>query len=113
MKSFRPIRKTITKGNRAVFMETYETSIIDLNSYRTNGEELLIIKNVDHCDLILDSSKNVKLTIKTLTKCTIKPDVNKIDEEWDEILLNKGACVTFKFVEDSWYILSSDGIKME
>ena len=57
--------------------------------------------------------KNLKLTIKTLTNCKISPDVNKIDEEWDEIELNKGACVTFQFVEDIWYILSSDGIKLE
>ena len=113
MKSLKPQRKVISKGNRSVFMETYETTVIDQSFYKTNGEELLIVKNTDHCDIILDSMKNLKLTIKTLTNFKISPDVNKIDEEWDEIELNKGACVTFQFVEDIWYILSSDGIKLE
>lgn len=113
MKSLKPQRKVIAKGNRSVFMETYETTVVDQSFYKTNGEELLIVKNTDHCHIILDSMKNLKLTIKTLTNCKISPDVNKIDEEWDEIDLNKGACVTFQFVEDVWYILSSDGIKLE
>ena len=30
----------------------------------------------------------------------------------DELLLEKGACVQFKFVEGNWYIVSSDGLKM-
>ena len=35
-----------------------------------------------------------------------------IDEEWDELLLEKGSCVQFQFVQGNWYILSSDGLKI-
>ena len=38
-------------------------------------------------------------------------DVNKIDEEFDEIEMGRGACVEFRFCGNSWYILSSDGLK--
>ena len=113
MKYFKPVRKTINKGNRAVFMETHESLILDAETYRTNGEELIIVKNVDYSTITLDSYRNQKITIKSLTNCLIIPDQNKIDDEWDEINLSKGSCVTFQFVEDSWYILASDGIKME
>jgi len=47
-----------------------------------------------------------------LTTVLIKPDVGLIDEEWDELLLEKGACVHLSFVEGNWYIISSDGMKL-
>jgi hypothetical protein len=34
------------------------------------------------------------------------------DEEWDEIALDKGSCVEFIFINQNWYILSSDGLKI-
>ena len=75
--------------------------IISNSSYTTNNETFLIVKNVTN-----------KITIKSLTSVLVKSDVGSIDEEWDEILLEKGACVKFKFVEGNWYILSSDGLKL-
>ena len=51
--------------------------------------------------------------VKSLIKTIIKPDVGLIDEEWEELLLEKGSCVQFQFVEDVWLILSSDGIKLD
>ncbi len=113
MKHLKPIRKTISKGNRAVFMDTHEVSIVDQKNYRTNGEELIIVKNIDFSEIILDSDRNTNIIIKTLTDCVIKPDLNKIDEDWDEIELRRGSCVQFYFVDNTWYILSSDGIKMD
>jgi hypothetical protein len=44
---------------------------------------------------------------------TIKPDVGKIDEEYDEIVLDKFSCVVFRLVGGNWYILSSDGLKQD
>ena len=113
MKHLKPIRKTINKGNRAIFMETHEVTILDQEKYSTNGEELIIIKNVDFSEIILDSNRNHTITIKTLTNCVVKPDINKIDEDWDEIELKRGSCVQFHFADDTWYILSSDGIKID
>jgi hypothetical protein len=47
-----------------------------------------------------------------MTKVLIIPDIGKIDEEYDEILIDKGACVEFRFCAGVWYIISSDGLKM-
>ena len=42
---------------------------------------------------------------------TIKPDVGKIDEDYDEIVMDRYSCVEFRFVGGTWFILSSDGLK--
>lgn len=109
----KPVRKTILRGNRSVFIETYDTCIISEDFYSTNGEDLLIIKDVQVCKLKLDSTTTEKITIKNLTNLIIVPDIGRIDEDWDEISLKRGACVQFQFVNGTWYILSSDGMKIE
>jgi hypothetical protein len=48
-----------------------------------------------------------------MTKVLIVPLIGKIDDEYDEILIDKGACVEFQFIENGWYIMSSDGLKIE
>jgi hypothetical protein len=80
--------------------------------YTTNDETFLIVRGVDYSEVTLNSSIVKKITVKSLTQTLIKSDAGAIDEEWDELLLEKGACVKFKFVEGNWYIVSSDGIKM-
>jgi hypothetical protein len=47
-----------------------------------------------------------------MTKVLIIPDIGKIDEEYDELFIDKGACVEFRFCAGVWYIISSDGLKM-
>jgi hypothetical protein len=51
--------------------------------------------------------------MKSLTKTKIKPVWGMIDEEYSEINIGKGACVELYFSFGNWYIVSSDGIKME
>ena len=109
----KPLRKTVFRGDRSINLDTFDTIIVSDEYYQTKGENLIIVRDVLQSKIKLDSTTTDKVKIKTLTNCNIKPDINKIDEEWDEILLNKGACVTFQFVEDTWYILSSDGIKID
>jgi hypothetical protein len=41
------------------------------------------------------------------------PDVGRIDDDWDEISVGRGACIELKNVKGVWYILSSDGLKIE
>ena len=89
--------------------ETYK--IISEQFYTTNDETFLIVKDVETSEVTLNSQVSTKITIKSLTSVTIKSDVGSIDEEWDELLLEKGACVQFQFVEGNWYIISSDGLK--
>jgi hypothetical protein len=48
---------------------------------------------------------------KALTNVLILTSAGKIDEEFDEILISKGACVEFVFSSGNWYIMSSDGLK--
>jgi hypothetical protein len=41
-----------------------------------------------------------------MTKLLVIPDVGLIDEEFDEVELDRFACVEFRFVRGNWYILS-------
>ena len=93
------------------FIETSEMALISENEYNTNGEECIIVKNVPNSTIILDSKTTDHIVVKSLTNVTIKPDVGKIDEEFDEVVADKYACIEFRFCTGNWYILSSDGLK--
>jgi len=86
--------------------------IISDSVYTTNDETFLIVKDVEYSEVTLNSNVTNKITIKSLTSTLVKSDIGSIDEEWDELLLEKGACVKFKFVEGNWYVTASDGLKM-
>lgn len=113
-------RKNIVKYQTHSFVEPQVViekpkevyKIISDSFYTTNDETFLIVKNVDYSEVKLNSSATTKITIKSLTSVLVKSDIGLIDEEWDELLLEKGACVQFQFVEGNWYIVSSDGLKM-
>ena len=80
--------------------------------YTTSDHEIIIVKDVDECKIVLNSAKIDNVTIKSLTKVSIKPDLGEIDEFWEEIIIDKGACVNFRFMEGNWYIISTDGVKL-
>lgn len=107
-----PIRKTVFRGDRSLVLDTFETVIISDEFYSTRGETLIIVRDVDTCKIKLDSTTTDKIKIKTLTNCIIVPDLNRIDEDWDEIIIDRGACVELQHVQGIWMILSSDGVKM-
>jgi hypothetical protein len=88
-----------------------ETSIISETEYSTTGEECIIVKGVQQSKIVLDSNTTNHTVVKCLTHVTIKPNIGKIDEEYDEIVADKGACIEFRFCEGNWFILSSDGLK--
>jgi len=81
--------------------------------HRTNGEEFILVKDVDYCKILLDQNTTEHIVIKTLTKVLIIPMMGQIDEQYDEILIDRGAAVEFFRVEGNWYIISSDGLKLE
>jgi hypothetical protein len=85
---------------------------ITVPEYRTNGEEFILVKNVDYCKILLDQNTTEHVVIKTLTKVLILPMMGQIDEQYDEILIDKGAAVEFFRIDNHWYILSSDGLKL-
>jgi hypothetical protein len=110
----KPVRKTVIKGDRTINLDTYDTIVVSDEFYSTNGESLIIVRDVDSCTIKLDSITTPdKIVIKTLTNCLILPDVGRIDDDWDEISVGRGACVELKNVKGVWYILSSDGLKIE
>lgn len=88
-----------------------ETAIVSEKDYSTDGEYCVITKGTPQCELTLNHNTTEHVVIKCLTKTIIRPSIGKIDEEYDEIEADKGACIEFRCVEGNWYILSSDGLK--
>lgn len=109
----KPIRKTVIRGERSLNIDTFETTIVSDDFYSTNGELLIIVRDVNQSRIKLDSTTTDRIKIKTLTDCIILPDVGRIDEDWDEVSVGRGACVELQNVYGVWYILSSDGLKLE
>ena len=107
------IIKTIpyTRLINGEILETSEISVVSEKEYRTNGEECIIIRGVSESTIMLDSKTTDHVVIKAMTKITIKPDTGRIDEDYDEIVADKYACIEFRFCTGNWYILSSDGLK--
>ena len=92
-------------------INTSEVSLVSEVDYRTNGEECVIVTNIPFSVVVLDSRTTDHVVVKSMTRLTIRPDVGKIDEDYDEIVMDRYACVEFRFVGCTWYILSSDGLK--
>jgi hypothetical protein len=109
----KPIRKTVFRGGRSLNLNTFETIVVSEPIYSTNGEILLLVKDVTQCKVKLDSTTTDKITIKSLTNCAIVPDMGRIDEDWDEIHIGRGACIELQNIQGVWYILSSDGLKLD
>lgn len=86
--------------------------IITQSDYETNGESVLIVKETPLCSLVLNQMTTTSVIIKAMTKVSLKPKVGHIDEYYEELLIEKGACVEMEYFENSWYILSSDGLKL-
>lgn len=102
--------QTVVQQPKPIELPKEIQKIISDSIYTAGIETLLVVKG-EGSKVTLNSSVNQKITIKSLTTVLIKSDVGTIDEEWDELLLEKGACVQFQFVEGNWYIISSDGLK--
>ena len=94
-------------------INTSEITFVSNPSYTTEGEALIVTKELESNDILLDSSTTDHVIIKALTKTKIKPVWGLIDEEYSEINIGKGACVELYFSFGNWYIVSSDGMKME
>jgi len=103
--------KIFSEVDRGQILQDVKKVVREKN-YRTNGEILLVVKEVDECNLILDSFTTEHIIVKAMTNVIIKPSKNYIDEFYEEIRINKGACVEFYLLENNWYIVSSDGLKL-
>jgi hypothetical protein len=92
-------------------LTTSEISVVSETTYRTNGESCIVVRGVSESVIILDSTTTDHVVVKSMINLTILPDVGKIDEEYDEVVVDKFACIEFRFIGGNWYILSSDGLK--
>ena len=101
-----PIKKLIN----GIEVLTSDNVVVTESKYYTNGESTIVVKDTTLCDLFLDSKTTNHVVVKALTNVSVKGD-SLIDEEFEEIELDRGSCVEFKKIGDFWYILSSDGLK--
>ena len=59
----KPVRKTVFRGERSLNLDTFETVIVSDEIYKTNGENLLIIKDVAQTKVKLDSTTTEKMPL--------------------------------------------------
>ena len=87
-----------------------KTKVVGVD-YTTDGENLLVITKP--CKVTLNSKKDKKIKIKSLSSVEIIPDIGLIDLKWKSLDLNGDSCVEFSFVDEllSWVVVSSDGLK--
>jgi hypothetical protein len=102
-----PAKKIIN----GLVIETSEIATVNESSYTTNGESCIIVRGVHSCSLTLDPSTTDHVVVKAMAHTLVNTTRGKLDEEYDEIELEKYSCVEFRFVGGNWYILSSDGLK--
>lgn len=90
---------------------TSQVCMISDDTYTTEGESVVITKDLESIEVILNHRNTDHVIIKALTNTKIKPIEGLIDEEFNEINIEKGACVELYYAFGSWFIVSSDGLK--
>ena len=97
--------------NGKVITSSEVSLVTNEDFYITNAEDCIIVRGEKSTTIKLQSTTTDHIVVKALTHLVILPDMGKIDEEYDEITCDKGACIEFRFCNGNWYILSSDGLK--
>ena len=90
---------------------TSQVCMISDETYTTEGESVVITKELELIEVILNHKNTDHVIIKALTNTKIKPIEGLIDEEYSEINIEKGACVELYYAFGSWFVVSSDGLK--
>lgn len=103
----------IQKFFKGVLTPVSEQIICSDPDYVTGPEGFLVVKEIPLCKIKLSSQRSEHITIKAMTSVIIIPDFGLIDDEWEEISLQKGASIELYFCLGSWYIMSSDGLKSD
>ena len=91
------IYKTIpTKSIKQTKKQEVEVStdyvIVTEENYETQGEKYVLVKDVESCNLKLNVENNTYVVVKSLTNLNVYSDL-PIDEEFDVVEMQKGACV--------------------
>lgn len=108
------IGKTIIKSikPKTNYSEDKIKKIINQSEYKTNGEFLIVVKDVESCEITLDIITTEHIVIKALTKVVVKHE-NLIDGYYHELIMDNGSSVELCEVDDVYYIIASDGLKFE
>lgn len=103
-----PIKKTVN-GKEVTVSDTVVVN--NTPFYKSNGESAIITKNNNsECVILLDETTTEHVTIKSMSDTTVKSN-KLIDEQYEEIALEKFASVELRFINNYWYVMSSDGLK--
>ena len=104
----KPIKKIIN-GKEHIVSETIVVN--NVSSYTTKGEVSIIVKNSkSECVILLDETTTEHVTVKSMSDSVVKSD-KLIDEQYEEIRLEKFASVELRYINNYWYVMSSDGLK--
>ena len=87
-------------------------AITNDSEYTPKGEYILVTMDSPEVTINLDSTTNDHLIIKALCPTRIVPDLQKIDRLYDDILIDSGASIELCFIFNTWYVVSSDGVKL-
>ena len=90
---------------------TSQVCMVSDETYTTQGESVIITKELEFIKVLLNHKNTDHVIVKALTNTKIKPIEGLIDEEFNEINIEKGACVELYYAFGSWFIVSSDGLK--
>ena len=106
--------KTITKSIKPKTFQSEDKikKIISESEYTTNGEFLIVVKNVESSTITLDISTTDHIVIKALTKVIVKHE-NLIDGYYHELVMDNGSSVELCEVDGIYFIIASDGLKFE
>ena len=113
MSNFNFHKKTISEKVRyggEIIDTTFK--IVSQPTYTTGSENVILVKSIDICEITLDSTNSNHLIIKSLTSTVLKPSIGEIDEFYTEISMERGACVELLVIDGNWYVISSDGLKL-
>jgi hypothetical protein len=105
---------TIQKENVVQTPSSFKYKIVTSSRYTVVDEDVILVKKTKSCQITLplNFTEGKKINIKSFTSTLVIPEKGLIDEDWEELALEDGSSVQFILIEGSWYILSSDGLKM-
>jgi hypothetical protein len=91
-------------------IKTSDLVVTNNEHYTTNGESVIVCRDVNECRISLDHTTTDHVTIKAMTNVIVSTST-LIDDIYGEVEMNFGSCVEFRYIIDKWYIMSSDGLK--
>ena len=90
--------------------EAVDTVKVIRTNYTTKNDRYVITKD-NKVTITLDPTENNRHYIKSMTDTTLVPHKGLIDEMYEEINMGPQSSVELIWVDDTWYVLSSDGLK--